>query len=120
MIRFKDDPEGPIAPAPRFRTGRPARCRWRDCDRPATHYPAVSLWAKGWPAGSHEPIRLVIECPLCRSHARKPAWLTETVRGMIEKSAEAVGKAPPDFESAKIAPVSIREGAHPYTRHPRD
>ena len=86
------------------------QCRRDGCEDRATHYPRILAWAKGHRRGSHQPLEIVLDVPLCRKHALErrqiltPEWVAtmdRTIDAMFPESkliipgpASASGAAP--------------------------
>lgn len=116
MTSTTDDLPDPIGDA----LGGSATCRRDGCDKRARFYPCVSVWALGKTKGSHEPIRIVANLPLCKLHSRGREWFTETMREEMERRIVAAEPfaAPRDWPRAAFQPVSIANGDHPHDRNP--
>jgi hypothetical protein len=72
--------------------------------------PKVCVPAKGWAIDMHQPIGVLVNLPLCKSHFdefRKDWNWDEAgdLKGMIERMAQ--GKQPPDFDRAFVTSVHV-------------
>lgn len=89
----------------------PAKCMSvHDCDKHAKWVLSISLWAKGMPKSSHDPIKMMFGLKVCDQHQYvvTPAtfWVQET-KDLILHLVRGQGKADPDFDTAEFSWVPL-------------
>lgn len=98
------------------------------CGRDAAFYPAVAIWAEGYKRGTHPPLRIVANAPMCRRCALEnpPPWLTEVIKAEAREAITKLwrrkgfhpGKLKANWKGLDVRAVSIKDGTHPHTRDP--
>ena len=89
---------------------KPDHCASANCAHKSTKLfaPVISLWAKGYKIGSHDPMVIKGEmafCEDCKPHEPTSFlndWFTPELRHDLAQAMLSVGKAAPNWASAKV------------------